>query len=91
MAVRYDHINKLPQLDSVGNDDLLAVSHSGSCDHEDWTKLWMDGTVLMAGDTACPDNEDDGLHDYFLPAGSYWLEGDLTTDKTIIIKGEVDL
>ncbi len=67
------------------------TAHSGSCDHEGWTKLWMDGTVLMAGDTACPDNEDDGGHDYFLPAGSYRLEGDLTTDKTIIIEGAVNL
>ena len=28
------------------------TAHSGSCEHEGWTKLWMDGTVLMAGDTA---------------------------------------
>ena len=29
------------------------TAHSGSCEHEGWTMLWMDGTVLMTGNTEC--------------------------------------
>lgn len=69
------------------------TAHTGSGEHAGWEELTVDGSgALYHGGTACVESSESLESVYVLPAGSYYLGGNITTGKPIVIQaGTVEL
>lgn len=88
---------KLLQEETVHVSAAGAHTHTGALggtgEHAGWEELTVNNGVLYHGVTMCGEENEDGCYFYVLPAGSYYLGGDLTlTDYSILVKaGTVNL
>ena len=88
---------KLLQEETVHVSAAGAHTHTGALggtgEHAGWEELTVNNGVLYHGGTRCGEENEDGCYYYVLPAGSYYLGGDLTlTDYSILVKaGTVNL